>query len=146
MPELGHVVFYVRDLEKSLAFYRDLVGLELKGRIFANRGALMSGGRTHHELLLLEVGEAPGPLRGKRIGLYHVAWKPGDNLEGLRIALKRIESQGVTRKRMADHSVSRSIYVEDPDGNEVELYTDNPEFDWRNDSSWMEAPVKPLTL
>jgi len=67
MTELGHVVFYVRDLDKSVAFYTDVVGLGVKGRIFNNRAALLSGGRSHHELLLIQVGDAPGPLSGRRI-------------------------------------------------------------------------------
>jgi catechol 2,3-dioxygenase-like lactoylglutathione lyase family enzyme len=68
MTELAHIVFYVRDLERSLVFLRDVVGLEVAGTIFNGHVALLSGGRTHHELLLIEVGEAPGPLRGRRVG------------------------------------------------------------------------------
>mgnify|MGYP002062260992 CR=1 FL=1 len=62
MTELGHVVFYVRDLQRSLQFYRDVVGLEVQGRIFGDRAALLSGGRTHHELLLIQVGEAEADI------------------------------------------------------------------------------------
>ena len=75
MANLGHVVFYVRDLENSVKFYTEAVGLGLSGTIFNGRAALLSGGSTHHELLLIQVGEADGPLQGKRIGLYHVGWK-----------------------------------------------------------------------
>ena len=63
MTELGHVVYYVRNLEASLGFYRDAVGLALVGKLFNGRAALLSGGRTHHELLLIEVGEAGGHRR-----------------------------------------------------------------------------------
>ena len=69
MTELGHVVYYVRDLQDSLKFYTGVVGLSVSGTIFNGRAALLSGGRTHHELLLIEVGDADGPLAGKRIGL-----------------------------------------------------------------------------
>lgn len=75
MTELGHAVFHVRNLDVSLRFYQQVVGLAVSGRIFNHRAALLTGGRTHHELLLIEVGEANGPLVGKRIGLYHVGWK-----------------------------------------------------------------------
>ncbi|MDH4134653.1 MAG: VOC family protein, partial [Gammaproteobacteria bacterium] len=68
MPELGHVVFYVRRLAPMLAFYTDVVGLTSKGSIFHGRAALLTGGRTHHELLLIEVGDGDGPLTGHRIG------------------------------------------------------------------------------
>ncbi len=82
--ELGHVVYYVRNLQASIRFYADALGLILRGKIFNQRAALLSGGRTHHELLLIEVGEADGPLTGKRIGLYHVGWKVGNSLQQLR--------------------------------------------------------------
>jgi catechol 2,3-dioxygenase len=146
MTELGHVVYYVRNLEASLRFYRDAIGLAPVGKIFNDRAALLSGGRTHHELLLIEVGEAVGPLTGKRIGLYHVGWKVGESLEDLRQARTRILQQGYSIDGQSDHTVSQSLYLRDPDGNEVELFVDNPAFDWKSDASWMEAPVKPLVL
>ena len=55
MTTLGHVVFYVRDLQTSVKFYTDIVGLDLKGFIFNNSAALSSGGNTNHELLLIQV-------------------------------------------------------------------------------------------
>lgn len=146
MAELGHVVLYVRDLEKSSAFYREVVGLRQVGRIFNDRGALFSGGRTHHELLLLQVDDAPGPPQGRRIGLYHIGWKVGDGMEELRDALHRIEAFGAGIDGLADHTVSQSLYVRDPDGNEVELYVDDPDYDWDKNDDWMEAPVKGLEL
>ena len=146
MTELGHVVFYVRDLETSLRFYGQGLGLQILGRIFNDRAALLSGGRSHHELLLIEVGNADGPLAGRRLGLYHVGWKIGEDLETLRQARDRLDDLGYSVEGMADHTVSRSLYLRDPDGNEVELFVDNPEFDWREDDSWMEEPVKPLAL
>lgn len=144
MPELGHVVFYVRRLAPMLAFYTDVVGLTSKGSIFHGRAALLTGGRTHHELLLIEVGDGDGPLTGHRIGLYHVGWKVGETLDALHAARARCEAAGVPIDGMSDHTVSQSLYLRDPDGNEVELFVDNPAFDWRKNDSWMEAPVKPL--
>jgi catechol 2,3-dioxygenase len=146
MTELGHVVYYVRNLEASISFYRDAIGLTLVGKIFNGRAALLTGGRTHHELLLIGIGDAEGPLTGKRIGLYHVGWKIGESLEDLKQARTRILQQGYTIDGQSDHTVSQSLYLRDPDGNEVELFVDNPAFDWKSDASWMEAPVKPLDL
>jgi len=146
MTELGHVVFYVRDLDKSITFYTVVVGLDVKGRIFNNRAALLSGGRSHHELLLIQVGDAPGPLRGRRLGLYHVAWKVGESLDELRAARDRCTRADYPIDGMSDHTVSQSLYLHDPDGNEIELFIDDPNVDWRHDDSWMEAPVKPLLL
>jgi catechol 2,3-dioxygenase len=146
MIELGHVVYYVRDLEASLRFYSQAVGLQVKGRIFNHRAAVLTGGRSHHELLLIEVGEATGPLAGRRIGLYHVGWRIGDDLDALRQARDRLTALGYPLEGMSDHTVSQSLYLRDPDGNEVELFVDNPGFDWSQDDSWMEVPVKPLAL
>jgi catechol 2,3-dioxygenase len=146
MTELSHVVYYVKNLEASLKFYHEAVGLEVSGKIFNGRAALLTGGRTHHELLLIQIGEATGPLAGKRIGLYHVGWKIGESLQELRQARDSILEQGYQIDGLSDHTVSQSIYLRDPDGNEVELFVDNPEFDWENDTSWMAAPVKPLVL
>ncbi len=143
---LGHVVFYVRDLETSVRFYSEVVGLDLSGMIFNGRAALLSGGSTHHELLLIQVGEAQGPLRGKRIGLYHVGWKIGDSTADLKALYNRLNELNYPIDGLSDHTISHSIYLRDPDDNEVELYVDNPDYDWRNDVSWMEAPVKPLNL
>ncbi len=144
--ELGHVVFYVTELERSLRFYRDVVGLTETGRIFEGRGVMLTGGRTHHELFLVEVGEQPGPLRGSRRGLYHVGWKVGNSLDALREKYRLLREQGYVITGMSDHTVSQSLYVEDPDGNEVELYVDNPDYDWRTNPEWMKVPVRPLKL
>lgn len=146
MTTLGHVVFYVRNLSASIRFYTEVVGLDVCGTIFNGRAALLSGGSTHHELLLIEVGDAEGPLQGRRIGLYHVGWKIGDSLEELRTCFRKLQEMNYEIDGLADHGISQSIYLRDADGNEVELFVDNPDIDWKNDNRWMEAPVKPLLL
>lgn len=146
MAELGHVVLYVRELPRSLAFYRDIVGLNVVGEIFDGQAAMLSGGRTHHELLLIAVGDAPGPLTGRRVGLYHIGWKIGESLSALRSMRQKLEQHGVTIDGISDHTVSQSLYVRDPDGNELELFVDDPAIDWRHRRDWLEQPVKPLQL
>ena len=146
MSELGHIALYVRDLQASLRFYIEVVGLEQHGLIFGGRGALLGGGRTHHELLLMQVSVVPEGLVGRRIGLYHMGWKVGENLEALKLACNRVVAAGLSIDGMSDHTITHSIYLKDPDGNEVELYVDNPEFDWSKDKSWMNEPVKPLSI
>jgi len=143
---LGHVVFYVKDLEQSLPFYRDLLGFQEVGRVFSGTAAALTSGRTHHELLLIQVGDAPGPPTGRRRGLYHIGIKVGDNLEELRVAKRELEQAGVTIDGMSDHTVSQSLYVPDPDGNEVELYVDADESVWKNNPAAVVSPIKPLQL
>ncbi len=143
---LGHVVFYVRDLDRSLAFYRDLLGFREVGRTFGGAAAALTSGRTHHELLLIEVGQAPGPLSGRRLGLYHIGIKIGDSLDALRAAKADLERAGIAIQGMSDHKVSQSLYLADPDGNEVELYVDADPAIWKDDPQAVVSPVQPLRL
>ena len=143
---LGHVVFYVRDLEQSLAFYRDLLGFKEVGRIFNGAAAALTSGHTHHELLLIQVGDAPAPPSGRRLGLYHIGIKVGDNLDDLRRAKRELEQAGVSIEGMSDHTVSQSLYLRDPDGNEVELYVDADEALWKANPAAVLSPIKALRL
>lgn len=143
---LGHVVFYVKDLDRSLAFYRDLLGFKEVGRIFNGAATALTSGRTHHELLLIQVGDAPGPPSGRRRGLYHIGIKIGDSLDELRQAKRELEQASIPIEGMSDHRVSQSLYLKDPDGNEVELYVDADESVWKNDPAAVVSPIKPLHL
>lgn len=143
---LGHVVFYVKDLERSLAFYRDLVGFHEIGRMFGGKAAALTSGRTHHELLLIEVGEAPAPPSGARRGLYHIGIKIGDSLDTLREAKKELERAGIPITGMSDHTVTQSLYLHDPDGNEVEVYVDSQTINWEQNPAAVLSPTQPLNL
>ncbi|MDI3464573.1 MAG: Biphenyl-2,3-diol 1,2-dioxygenase [Nitrospira sp.] len=143
---LGHVVFYVKNLDRSLGFYRDLLGFKEVGRIFNGSAAALTSGRTHHELLLIQVGDAPGPPKGPHRGLYHIGIKVGDSLDELRSAKQELEQAGVSIDGMSDHTVSQSLYLKDPDGNEVELYVDADESVWKNDPAAVLSPIRPLHL
>jgi catechol 2,3-dioxygenase len=143
---LGHVVFYVKDLQRSLGFYRDLLGFKEVGRIFNGAAAALTSGRTHHELLLIQVGDAPGPPTGRHRGLYHIGIKVGDSLDELRQVKRELDGTGIPIDGMSDHTVSQSLYLKDPDGNEVELYVDADESVWKNNPAAVVSPIKPLYL
>ena len=150
VKELGHVVLYVRDLERSVRFYRDALGWR---PIFAEEtqaigfpAAMFSGGRTHHELLLIEVGlDAAAIPPGRRVGLYHFGLKVGDSDEDLVAMLRKLEGAGVIVGASADHGMTHSLYIADPDGNEIELYIDVPGADWTDPDIVMARP-KPLRI
>lgn len=148
VKELGHLVLYVRDLERSRAFYRDVLGWEeIVGDVPGMPAAGFSSGRTHHELLLIEVGPTAQPIpAGRRVGLYHFGLKVGDTDDELREALARVQAAGATIVGASDHTVTHSLYVLDPDGNEIELYIDVPGVDWRSDPALIASPTKPLSL
>ena len=148
--ELGHLVLYVRDVGRSAAFYRDVLGWT---QILPATGqnpvgvAAFSSGRTHHELLLIEVGPDAAPVPpGRRVGLYHFGLKVGDTDDDLRDALAAVEAAGGTVVGASDHTVTHSLYILDPDGNEIELYIDVPGVDWRSEPSLVAAPIRPLQL
>jgi catechol 2,3-dioxygenase len=146
VKELGHIVLYVSDMERSRRFYGDVLGWREVARM-GDMGAVFSSGRTHHELLLLEVGpEAQAIPQGRRVGLYHFGLKIGESDVELREAIRHLQSEGVTIVGTADHTVTHSVYIVDPDGNEIELYIDvQPEM-WREDPQAIVAPVRPLRL
>jgi catechol-2,3-dioxygenase len=148
VQELGHLVLYVRDVARSAAFYGNVLGWR---RITPEDSpapvAAFSGGRTHHELLLIEVGAGATPIpQGRRVGLYHFGLKVGDTDDELRAALARVQAAGERIVGASDHTVTHSLYILDPDGNEIELYVDVPGVDWRTDPTAMLTPTKPLRL
>ncbi len=146
VKELGHVVLYVRDLARSEAFYRDVLGWHEIARPAGMPAAAFSSGRTHHELLLIEVGPDAQPVpRGRRVGLYHIGLKVGDSDDELREAIERVRAAGADVVGASDHTVTHSVYLLDPDGNELELYIDVPGTNW-DDPAAVLAPVKPLRL
>src|SRR5437899_5332194 len=127
VKELGHIVLYVRDLKRSRKFYGETLGwTEItpeEGLAFP--AAAFSSGRTHHELLLIEVGPSAAPIpRGRRIGLYHFGLKVGESDDELREARDAVAAADVRIVGATDHGVTHSLYIEDPDGNEIELYID----------------------
>jgi catechol-2,3-dioxygenase len=150
VTELGHVVLYVENAERSAHFYRDVLGWNqiIPGDDTPVRGmAAFSGGRTHHELLLIEVGPGAAPIpAGRRVGMYHFGLRVGDTDEELKAALQRVIDAGATVLGASDHTVTHSLYIADPDGNEVELYIDVPGVDWKHDPQLVSASVKPLHL
>jgi catechol 2,3-dioxygenase len=151
--ELGHVVLYVTDLTRMADFYEHTLGFHQIKREWPM--AIFSGGRTHHELLLIEVGGHPRgierahgvpsdvPMREMRPGLYHIGFKIGDGPEAAKIAYAELKEKGVTIVGTTDHGVTHSIYILDPDGNELELYADVND-DWKKDPRAVLAPAKPL--
>lgn len=86
--------------------------------------ALFSSGRTHYEMLLIEVGGVPERSHWLRPGLYHIGFCIGDTSEDLRKAFYERKSKGVPILGTGDHTVTHSLYLLDPDGNELELYAD----------------------
>ena len=147
VQNVGHVVLKVRDLERAARFYRDVLGLrEVARGTFGGRMAFFSAtGENHHDIALFEVGPDAAPHEDNRVGLYHVALRIGSTLEELRAAKVHLAASGVGALRLRDHAVSQSIYLNDPDGNGLELYVDGDPTIWRDDPSAVATSI-PLQL
>ena len=141
---LGHVVLRVRNLEKSLAFYRDILGMKEVARLRSTM-VFFSFGNNHHDLALLQIGEMASSPAADSVGLYHVAFKVGDSLDTLRDLKKHLELHQVPILGATDHSVSQSLYIQDPDGIEIELYVDADPALWQTNPSALTT-LKPLKL
>jgi len=146
VKELGHIVLYVSDLERSRHFYGDVLGWKQVAEM-GDTAAVFSSGHTHHELLLLEVGPSAAPVpAGRRLGLYHFGLKVGETDDELREVLDTLRREEVPIVGMADHTVTHSVYITDPDGNEIELYIDVQPETWRDDPTAVIASTRPLRL
>jgi len=130
---IGHIHLKVSDLDRAIHFYRDLLGFEVQ-QLFGNSVAFLSAGNYHHHIgLNTWHSKGAGPAPVKSAGLYHTAILYPERKD-LAIALKRLTDVNYPLTGAADHGVSEAIYLDDPDGNGVELYWDRPAGEWPRDS------------
>lgn len=136
---LGHANIFVSDLQRSLAFYNKVLGLELVRLEPEIEAGFLSAGSTHHDIGLMQAANKPriglgGHVqiptgRGTRAGLNHLGWEMESEAE-LVAAYRRALAAGVEVNRTTDHQISHSVYMYDPDGNLNEFYADAID-DWR---------------
>jgi catechol 2,3-dioxygenase len=125
---IGHVHLKVADIERALGFWRDVLGFQVTQR--REGAAFLSAGGYHHHIAL-NTWESKGgsPPPPGTTGLYHVAILYPDRAE-LADALRRLVRAGIKLTGASDHGVSEALYLNDPDGNGVELYRDKPREEW----------------
>ena len=143
---IGHVHLKVADLERAIAFYRNVLGFELTQR-FGSRAAFLSAGGYHHHIGLntWQSGGGSPPPAGST-GLYHLAILYPTRAE-LADALRRLIAARVQLDGASDHGVSDAIYLRDPDGNGIEIYWDKPRDVWPiNADGSLEMVSDPLDL
>jgi catechol 2,3-dioxygenase len=143
---IGHVHLKVADLERAIAFYRDVLGFELTQR-YGRQAAFLSVGGYHHHIGLNtweSLGGSPPPPHAT--GLYHLAILYPDRAQ-LADAVRRVLAAGIQLEGAADHGVSEAIYLRDPDQNGVELYWDRPREQWpRTADGGLAMFTRPLDL
>ena len=126
---IGHVHLKVSDLNRSLAFYRDLLGFEVT-TLYGSQAAFLSAGGYHHHIGLNtwhSKGMPPAQVNG--VGLYHTAILYPTRKD-LAVIFDRIHRANYPFTGASDHGVSEALYLNDPDGNGVELYWDRPNEQW----------------
>ena len=140
---LNHAVLRVRDLERSLAFYADVLGLETIARAGTTMAFMRApNSQNHHDLGLARVGpNAPAPNE-RGVGLYHLAWEV-DEIEALKEARDTLVRYGLL-SGASDHGATKSIYGYDPDGNEFEVMWMVPREHWSEYEN--AAPTRRLDL
>jgi catechol-2,3-dioxygenase len=141
---LNHVVLFVSDVERSVAFYATVFGMQVVTRESRMRAAFLRLPRSgnHHDLGLFEVPATPEPRQRRTVGLYHLAWQ-FDTIDELVAARELVVAAGAYRGE-SDHGATKSIYGADPDGNEFELMWMLPREAWGEFEE--SAVVEPLDL
>lgn len=144
--KIGHVHLTVANLDKSLAFYRDILGFEVTMK-YGNSAVFLSAGGYHHHIgLNIWAGKGVTPPPPGHSGLYHFAILFPTRKELAKV-LKRLIDAKYMISGASDHGVSEAIYLEDPDNIGIELYRDRPEEDWkRNTKGEVEMESLPLDL
>ena len=143
--DIGHVHLKVSDLDRAIAFYRDVLGFELMQQLGDQAAFLSAGGYHHH--LGLNTWESKGgsPPPPGTTGLYHVAIRYPDR-KTLAQAVTAVLEAGVRLSGASDHGVSEAIYLHDPDDNGIELYRDRPRDEWPRDGDRIAIFTAPLDL
>lgn len=143
---IGHVHLKVADLQRSIAFYRDLLGFELT-LWYGNEAAFLSAGGYHHHIginIWYSRNAPPAPLH--QAGLYHFAILYPTRKD-LAMILHRLLQADYPLTGASDHGVSEAIYLNDPDGNGVELYWDRPRERWpRTADGKIDMYTRPLDV
>lgn len=143
---IGHVHLKVSNLERAIDFYSGVLGFEVTQRYGSGAAFLSAGGYHHHIGLNTWDSLGAGPAPRGHPGLYHTAFLYPDRAT-LADALQRVLTAGIPIQGAADHGVSEAIYINDPDGNGVELYRDRQEHDWPRDADGnLEMVNAPLDL
>ena len=127
--DIGHVHLKVADLDRALAFYRDVLGFDEMQRMGDQAAFISAGGYHHHIGLNTWESRGGSPPPAGTTGLYHVAIRYPDR-PTLAQAVKQVLDAGIRLSGASDHGVSEAIYLHDPDQNGIELYRDRPRDEW----------------
>ena len=129
IERVGHVVIKMRDLEAAKRFYRDVLGMKITDER-EGFGVFFRFHEYHHDIAVFKVGEDAEAPSKNQVGLAHIALV-ADSFDTVKAMYQRLKAHDVPIVRTVDHGITKSVYFQDPEGNELEIYCEAPGVDWR---------------
>ena len=128
IERVGHVVLKMRDLDKARFFYHEVLGMQIAAE--SERGIFFRFNDYHHDIAVFKTAPDADPPKADQVGLVHVALI-ADSVETVRQMYDRCKAMGVEISGTNNHAVTNSLYIKDPEGNTIEIYSEVPEYNWR---------------
>jgi catechol 2,3-dioxygenase len=141
IERVGHVVIKMRDLEKAKEFYQGVLGMEIGAEL--EFGIFFRFGSYHHDIAVFKTSPDAELPKRDQVGLVHIALV-ADSLQTVKAMYERCKAMGVPIVGATDHTMTKSLYINDPEGNTIEIYCEVPEYDWR--ANGMGGLNRPLDL
>lgn len=144
IQRVGHVVLKMRDLNAAKHFYGEILGMNIS-REREGSAVFFRFETYHHDIAIFKVDADADLPKRNQVGLAHVALI-AENLDAVKALHERLIEYGVPITRMIDHGITKSIYFKDPEGNELEVYCEVPEYTWNDPADTTTIMSEPLTL
>ena len=139
IQRVGHVVLRMRDLEKAKEFYHGVLGMEIGAE--RDFGIFFRFNDYHHDIAVFKAGADADLPHANQVGLVHVALV-ADSLQTVKAMYERCKELGVPIVGSTNHTITKSLYIQDPEGNTIEIYAEVPEYDWRkNGMGGLNSPL-----
>jgi catechol 2,3-dioxygenase len=137
IERVGHVVIKMRDLEAAKRFYRDILGMKITDER-EGFGVFFRFHEYHHDIAVFKVAEDAALPQKNQVGLAHIALV-ADSFATVKSMYQRLKEHNVPIVRTVDHGITKSVYFQDPEGNELEIYCEAPGVDWREVDTIIKA-------
>lgn len=130
IKRVGHVVIKMRDLDAAKHFYRDILGMKITDER-EDFGVFFRFDDYHHDIAVFKVNDDAAAPQHNQVGLAHIALV-ADSFDTVKAMYQRLKEHDVPIVRTADHGITKSVYFQDPEGNELEIYCEVAEVDWHD--------------
>ena len=143
ITRLQHLVLNCRNVEESVEFYTNVLGMEVVSNNTERKMAFLSFGKEHHDIALFEYADVDNALEPNHLGMNHIAMEIDGGEEELKDMYDKLKAHNVKIDRLMDHVISKSVYFFDPDGNRLEIFCDTmgeKAKDWLRDNGGVAKP------